>query len=126
MSAHPADQLAGELAGVVGAASVVDLVRLSGGASRETWRFVADGRPFILQRQRSGDGRDMGVEASVLRAAGAAGMPVAQVIASATGDDSPLGASFMVMTAVEGETIARKILRDDEYAHARRVLPRPA
>ncbi len=127
MSAPPVDrlagQLAGQLAGVVGAASVTDVVRLSGGASRETWRFVADGRPLILQRQRSGDGRDMGVEASVLRAAGAAGMPVAQVIASGTGDDSPLGASFMVMTAVEGETIARKILRDDEYAEARTMLP---
>eukprot|EP01036_Dinobryon_divergens_P018031 gene18031-24544_t len=74
MSAPPADRLAGDLAGqlagVVGAASVTDVVRLSGGASRETWRFVADGRPLILQRQRSGDGRDMGVEASVLRAAG--------------------------------------------------------
>ena len=31
--------------------------RLSGGASRETWRFEADGRPLILQRQRAGDER---------------------------------------------------------------------
>jgi aminoglycoside phosphotransferase (APT) family kinase protein len=123
MTAQPGGELADQLAGAVGATSVTDLVRLSGGASRETWRFLADGRPLILQRQRSGDGRDMGVEASVLRAAGAAGMPVAQVIASGTGDDSPLGASFMVMTAVEGETIARKILRDDEYAEARHSLP---
>jgi aminoglycoside phosphotransferase (APT) family kinase protein len=29
----------------------------------------------------------------------------------------------MIMTAVEGETIARKILRDDEYAPARAALP---
>ncbi len=115
--------LAAQLETALGARAVTDLVRLSGGASRETWRFVADGRPLILQRQRSGDGRDMGVEASVLRAAGAAGMPVADVIAAGTGDDSPLGASFMVMTAVDGETIARKILRDVEYTSARSTLP---
>jgi aminoglycoside phosphotransferase (APT) family kinase protein len=119
----PAPALAPALASVVGAAEVTDLVRLSGGASRETWRFSADGRPLVLQRQRSGDGRDMGVEASVLRAAGAAGMPVARVVASDTGAGTPLGASYMVLTAVEGETIARKILRDDDYAEARRLLP---
>ena len=116
-------ELASGLAAVVGAREITDLTRLSGGASRETWRFVADGRPLILQRQRSGDGRDMGIEAGVLRAAGAAGMPVAELVASGTGDDTPVGASYMVMTAVEGETIARKILRDDEYAEARRALP---
>ena len=38
------------------------LTRLSGGASRETWRFEADGVPLILQRQRAGDVRDMAVE----------------------------------------------------------------
>jgi len=123
MSSDPASALASGLAAALGASEITDLARLSGGASRETWRFRADGRPLILQRQRSGDGRDMGIEASVLRAAGAAGMPVAEVIASATGDDNPVGASFMVMTAVDGETIARKILRDDEYAEARLRLP---
>jgi len=115
--------LAAQLADVLGTSAITGLVRLSGGASRETWRFAADGRPLILQRQRSGDGRDMGVEASVLRAAGAAGMPVASVVAADAEPSSPLGASFMVMTAVEGETIARKILRDDEFTEARRLLP---
>jgi hypothetical protein len=57
--------------------TITDLTRLSGGASRETWRFVADGRPLILQRQRSGDGRDMGIEAGGAARRGAAGMPVA-------------------------------------------------
>jgi len=115
--------LAAQLADVLGTSAITGLVRLSGGASRETWRFAADGRPLILQRQRSGDVRDMGVEASVLRAAGAAGMPVASVVAADAEPSSPLGASFMVMAAVEGETIARKILRDDEFTEARRLLP---
>ena len=98
------------------------MVRLSGGASRDTFRFSADGRQLILQRQRNGDIRNMGVEADVLRAAGRASVPVAQVIASST-DPSTIGAAYMVLSAVDGETIARKILRDAEFSTARDVLP---
>ena len=116
------ESLAAGLAEVLGAESITDLTRLSGGASRDTWRFVADGRALILQRQRGGDVRDMGVEAAVVRAAGEAAMPVAELVASSN-QVNPLEASFMVLSAVEGETIARKILRDDEFAHAREVLP---
>jgi aminoglycoside phosphotransferase (APT) family kinase protein len=116
------EELAASLATVVGANEVTELARLSGGASRETFRFVADGRPLILQRQRGGDVRDMGVEANVLRAAFAAGVPVPELVASST-DTSAVGSAFMVLTAVEGETIARKVLRDEQFAHARTVLP---
>ena len=116
------EDLAAALAEVLSADSVTEVVRLSGGASRDTFRFHADGRSLILQRQRSGDARDMGIEARVVRAAGAAGVPVAKVVAAST-DPSALGSAFMVLTAVEGETIARKILRDDRYTHARAVLP---
>ncbi|MGB8860701.1 MAG: phosphotransferase family protein [Ilumatobacteraceae bacterium] len=116
------DDLAAALADVLSASHVDDVVRLSGGASRDTFRFRADGRSLILQRQRAGDVRDMGNEAMVVRAAGAAGVPVAQVVAAST-DPSALGSAFMVLTAVEGETIARKILRDEHYARARTVLP---
>ena len=114
--------LSAALATVLGASEVSEVVRLSGGASRETFRFTADGRPLILQRQRSGDIRNMGLEADVLRVAHAAGVPVAELVASST-DASVLGAAFMVLSAVEGETIARKILRDDEFSTAREVLP---
>jgi aminoglycoside phosphotransferase (APT) family kinase protein len=116
------EDLARALAEVLGATEVTDVVRLSGGASRETFRFAADGRPLILQRQRGGDIRDMGVEASVLRAVHAVGMPTAEVIASST-DPSGVGAAFMVLGLVEGETIARKILRDADFEAARRDLP---
>ncbi len=115
-------ELTAGLAEVLGATTVDGLTRLSGGASRETWRFVADGRALILQRQRGGDTRDMGVEADVLRAAAAAGVPVPELVAAATGD-TPVGASYMVLSAVEGETIARKILRDAEFDGARAALP---
>lgn len=117
-----ADELLDGLRRVLGTDDVADAMRLSGGASRETWRFTADGRLLILQRQRSGDARDMGMEAAVVRAARATGAPVPELIASDIGD-TPLGGSYMVLGAVEGETIARKILRDAEFAYARSVLP---
>ena len=111
-----------DLARLLDAAHVGDLTRLSGGASRETWRFLADGRPLILQRQRSGDARDMAHEAAVVRCAHHAGVPVPELIASST-DADVLGAAFMILSAVEGETIARKILRDERFGEARRALP---
>jgi aminoglycoside phosphotransferase (APT) family kinase protein len=114
------DRLAAHLAAVLGVSAIDGLTRLSGGASRETWRFDADGRPCIVQRQRSGDVRDMGVEAQAVRAAGRAGAPVADVLAAGT---DPSGSDFVVSAAVPGETIARKILRDEAYSGARVVLP---
>ncbi len=115
-------QLADALSEQLGGATITGLTRLSGGASRETYRFEADGRPLILQRQRAGDVRNMGTEAAVLRAAYATGVPVAEVVAnSATA--TAVGSAFMVLGFVEGETIARKILRDDEFAVARASLP---
>jgi aminoglycoside phosphotransferase (APT) family kinase protein len=104
------------LSSVLDGALITDLRRLSGGASRETWRFLADGRPTIVQRQRAGDQRDMLIEADVVRAAAAAGVPVPELLAA---ERQPDGAAFMVLEAIEGETIARKILRDDDYRPAR-------
>lgn len=115
------EDLTGALRDVLGATSVTGLVRLSGGASRETYRFEADGRALILQRQRGGYARDMAIEVAALRAADAGGVPVPHVIAAST-DASALGASFTILTAVEGETIARKILRDERFSAAREVL----
>ena len=121
VDANPAELLSGALSVVLGGATIANLVRLSGGASRETWKFAADSTPLILQRQRAGDDRDMAAEFSVLRAAHVAGVPVPEVLAASTAD-SPLGASYMVLSHVEGETIARKILRDDTFAVARANL----
>jgi aminoglycoside phosphotransferase (APT) family kinase protein len=113
------DDLAAQLSELLGGAAVSDLVRLSGGASRETWRFAADGRPLVVQRQRAGDERDMMVEAEVIRTARRGGVPAPDLIAARRLDD---GTACMILEAVPGETIARKILRDDEYAGARRAL----
>jgi aminoglycoside phosphotransferase (APT) family kinase protein len=115
--------LAAALAAALGSAPVTGLRRLSGGASRETWAFDAGGRPLILQRERPG-GRHaetgMATEAALLRAAGAEGVPVPAVVATdADGGAGALGPAWMVVERVPGETIARKILRDDEFAAAR-------
>jgi len=117
-------ELAGALAAVTGGAAVSGLRRLSGGASRETWAFDAGGRPLILQRERPGGMRTagMGTEAALLRAAADQGVPVPGVVATdADGPDgaAALGTAWMVVERVPGETIARRILRDDAYAAAR-------
>ncbi|MFP5321940.1 MAG: phosphotransferase family protein [Acidimicrobiia bacterium] len=102
---------------------VTGLRRLTGGASRETWSFEAGGERFVLQRERTGSPRTgaMAIEAALLRAAGEAGVPVAPLV-SASGEPGELGAGYLVSRFVEGETIARKILRDDDFARARERL----
>jgi aminoglycoside phosphotransferase (APT) family kinase protein len=104
-------------------AGVDGLTRLSGGASRETWSFdavLSDGsrRGLILRRDPPGAPRGMALEARALRAAEAAGVPVPGVLAASDATDV-LGSAFIVMERLDGETIPRKILRDDAYAAAR-------
>lgn len=106
--------------------AIEHLHRLSAGANRETWSFDAidpDGHrhELILQRDRAGNPRLLGScarEARILRAVRAAGAPVAEVVVSADAPN-PLVRSYTVNRRVRGETIARKLLRDDEWATAR-------
>jgi aminoglycoside phosphotransferase (APT) family kinase protein len=101
---------------------VEGLRRLSGGASRETWSFDlhrGNGTidALILRRDPPRATRGgMPREAALLAAAQRAGVPVPEVIHA---DDSSI-----VMRRIDGETIPRKILRDDEYAPARPLLAR--
>ncbi len=125
-------RLSGErLAEALGAhlgGTVRDLRRLSGGASRVTSAFEleapgAASRPLILQMDR-GDGTTQGgkvqMEHTLLEAARAAGVPVPAVVAVGALDD--VGADWMVVERLEGESIPRKILRDEEWAGARQAL----
>src|SRR3954471_11479015 len=111
------DELRDQLTSVVGT-PVQNLVRLSGGASRETYSFDTEaGAELILQRGRAGvvpKNGGIGSEAALLRAAATRGVPVADVVA-AGGEDDGLGAPFIVTTRLEGETIARKILREPDF-----------
>jgi aminoglycoside phosphotransferase (APT) family kinase protein len=85
---------------------ISNLRRLTGGASRETWAFEDGERPLIYRR-----GAGVGREALAIQAAAQAGVPEPEVIAS--GDD------WGVMERVDGETIARRILRDERFAAVR-------
>src|SRR6185312_16996017 len=104
-------------------ARVVALERLSGGASQELWSFDVeaggDVTPLILRRnpggmiQREG-ASGMETEARLIELAGAAGAPVPAVAYVCQPSDG-LGRGY-IMERIAGETIARRILRDPEYA----------
>jgi aminoglycoside phosphotransferase (APT) family kinase protein len=110
---------------------VSGLHRLAGGASREIWsvdvRYQQDGAsvnlPLVLRRDPGATalGSQRRDEFELLRAAAAAGVPVPGVYWLAD-DPATLGAPFFVMDRIEGETLARRLLRDDAYADARRVM----
>ena len=114
-------ELAEGIRGVLGVSSVTQLRRLSGGASRETWRFQVDNHDYVLQRVRNGTPNGLGAEPAVLKAAFAAGVPVPELVLDGS-QMTELERPFMIVRAVGGETIARKILRDDEFSVARKNL----
>lgn len=128
MPAVDAERLAAACARHLGSGVAVgDLRRLSGGASRETWSFDAidaDGthEGMVLRRDpgSSVGGTDRSTEYELLRAAAAGGVAVPEV-RFLLEDADDLGAGF-VMTRIDGETIPRKLLRDEEYVVARTRL----
>ena len=112
-------------------ARVEQLKRLSGGASQETWAFAvqtAGGtRPMILRRAPGGESKarsseaiGLGMEAQLLSKAADAGVPVPPVLGVSEAG-SALGQAF-IMDRISGETIGRKILRDEEFDKARSLL----
>ena len=119
------DALASDLTGVLGVREVSNLRRLTGGASRETWRFDADGSAFVLQRVRPGTIGGLKQEPSVLLMAAQHGVPVPELVFDGSASTA-LTEPFMIVRAVEGETIARKIQRDDAFGLARKNFCRDA
>lgn len=114
---------------VFGESSSLETVkRLSGGASQETWALSGPGQSVILRRapgggtaELSSNGIGLAAEAKLIQAADLAGVPVPKVLHVLDEADG-LGSGFL-MSRVEGETIARPILRDDTFANARDLLP---
>lgn len=106
------------------------LTRLTAGARQQIFAFdvhAADAvHPLILRRSppdllmRKGQ-TPMWIEAEMIGRARAAGAPVPDVVHVLTADDQ-LGDGYL-MTRIEGESLARRILRDAEFADARRLLP---
>ena len=79
--------------------------------------------PLVLRRDPSAAavGAQRRDEFELLRAAAAEGVPVPKVYWVAD-DSETLGAPFFLMERVDGETIARRLLRDDVYTEARQVM----
>lgn len=110
---------------------LLDFERLSGGASQELWllrvEHAGGARLYVLRRNpggavRRGTAAGMETEARLIGLAGEAGAPVPPVAWVLAPQDG-LGSGF-VMEHVPGETIARRLLRDPEYAEARSRLAR--
>jgi aminoglycoside phosphotransferase (APT) family kinase protein len=116
----------------LGATGVVGAIRLSGGASQETWSFDIvhpEGTiGAILRRAPSGYGAaperaaGLNAEAVLMQRAYDAGVPSPRVLHVLLPRDD-LGTGF-IMQRVEGETIPRKILRDERFAQVRPLLAR--
>jgi aminoglycoside phosphotransferase (APT) family kinase protein len=112
-----------------GATAIAALQRLSGGASQETWAFEAvtpsGNTRLILRRAPGGDWvHDSAVglegEAALIKLAGEAGVP-APAIRYVLDPQDGLGRGF-ICGFIEGETLGRKIVRDETFAEARKTL----
>ena len=110
---------------------VEGLRRLAGGSSRLLWSADveiereegASALELVLRQDPPGriaEGR-MGLEFELLKAAAAQGVPVPRVHWCDPGSEQ-LGAPFFAMDRLAGETIPRRLLRDERYAEARSGL----
>ena len=114
------------------AVRVSELRRLTGGASRETWSLDATVRradgagetlALILQRDVRGAPKELTrpMEFQLMKAAFDEGVPAPEPLW--VGDELiGEGESFFVRR-VDGETLPRRLLREEMYAQAREALP---
>lgn len=108
---------------------VTSLTQLSGGASREAWDITikagADERHLILLRSSAERvlalEKNIDVEAAAMMKARKAGVPAPELHDHG---DGALGQAYLLMERLAGETIPRRLLRDDAYARARPGLAR--
>ena len=104
------------------------LTRLTGGASLELWAFAVGDAGYVLRRSPEtrlfGDMAtlNLSTEAAVVKAAGAAGVPAAEVVHVLAPEDA-LGSGF-VATRMPGEAMGRRIVRDPTFDAVRPVLAR--
>ncbi len=125
-TARLAQLLASRLQAVRGAAAEITAIqRLPGGASRESWGVqarLADGAEhrLILLRDpgRSDRDRDVAVEAAAMVAARAAGVPVPELYDHGAEALGP-GRAYLLTKRLDGETIPRRLLRDEAHAAVR-------
>jgi aminoglycoside phosphotransferase (APT) family kinase protein len=104
--------------------AISEPVLLAGGASKEAWAVDAEGEPLLVRRAGGGvihrHALSLAQELAVLEAAYEAGVKVPRpygYIADLAGREA------FVMERLAGETIGRRIVRREDLAPARAVLP---
>ena len=105
---------------------------IPGGASRETWLVAPDddgeegrlGKRWVLRRDPEGSVSrvPIGDEFTLIELARDAGVPVPQPIFLEPAGGR-LGTAAMLVSFVDGTSVAPRILRKDEFARARAELP---
>ena len=118
---------------VPGATALLDVERLSGGASMETYRVVIDteagATPICMRRGAGGVNREaetaigLDVEALLMTTAGAAGVPEPTVY-YVLGDDDGVGVGFL-MEWLDGVTLGARIVRSPDLDDVRPRLAFP-
>jgi len=102
----------------------VELTRIPGGASRETWLVQAGAERFVLRRDPPGSESlvPQEKEAQLIRLAGEHGVRTPEILhfESAGGR---FGTAGILMEHVAGESIAPRLLRKPEFERARANLP---
>jgi aminoglycoside phosphotransferase (APT) family kinase protein len=102
----------------------LDLSRIPGGASRETWLAQSEDRSWVIRRDPPGSASlvPMREEFGLIRRADDAGVPVPRPLAF-----EPEGGRFaspgMLVAHVAGTSVGPRILRKPEYEGAREALP---
>jgi aminoglycoside phosphotransferase (APT) family kinase protein len=102
----------------------LELARIPGGASRETWMAESPVGRWVLRRDPKGSVSlvPIGNEFELVSAADAAGVPVPQPLAYEP-DGGRFGTPGLLMAHVEGESVAPRVLRRPEFEGARARLP---
>ena len=117
------DELAAAVREVLAEKRELNLTPIPGGASRETFLVEADGDSWVLRRDPEGSVSLVPIsnEFALIDFAHAAGVPVPRPVAL-----EPAGGRFgsagMLMSFVEGTSVAPRILRKPEYEEARERL----
>ena len=111
------------LAHLLGEPLTCPVTQLSSGASRATFALATASHGQLVAQldRRAAPERDAPAQAALLAAAARAGVPVARVVASGA-QDAVLGASWIVVQAIEGTTDPRRILAGEGVPGAGELL----
>jgi aminoglycoside phosphotransferase (APT) family kinase protein len=102
----------------------LQLSRIPGGASRETWLIEGAKDRWVLRRDPKGSVSlvPMAEEFMLIRSAADAGVPVPRPLAFEP-DGGRFGSPGILMGFVEGTSVGTRVLRNPEFAQARSRLP---